>query len=111
MSKLIFLRRFFSAIAYNVFAVYFGRFGTVFYRNVSMKITVSTHLQRKIIVFPAGTTFANALVSARLEQTVCYKLQMCVRGTLYPVVQMLNVFFQVRVPKRIALRRFLNESF
>jgi hypothetical protein len=32
------------------------------------------HLQRKIIVFPEGTNFANALVSARLEQTVCYKL-------------------------------------
>ena len=45
-----------------------GRFGTVVYRNVSIKITVSTHLQRKIIVFPEGTTFANALVSARLEQ-------------------------------------------
>jgi len=30
------------------------------------------HLQRKIIVFPEGTNFANALVSVRLDQTVCY---------------------------------------
>jgi len=30
------------------------------------------HLQRKIIVFPERIDFANPLMSARLEQTVCY---------------------------------------
>ena len=35
------------------------------------------HLQRKIIVFPEGTDFAIALMSARLEQTVCYGFAAC----------------------------------
>ncbi len=52
----------FIIIGHNVFAVCFGRFETVVYRNATNKDTMFTDFcKAKIIVFREGTTFANAL--------------------------------------------------
>jgi hypothetical protein len=51
-------------MTHNVLELLAERFETLSTEMLLTKITVSTHLQSKINVFPEGTAFANALVSA-----------------------------------------------
>jgi hypothetical protein len=79
-------------VADNVFAVCFGRFETVVYRNINNKDKcLMDFCKEKINVFREATLFAKALMSARLEQTVCYTV-----GVFLSAVSLNTAFVSAR---------------
>ena len=59
-------------VTYNVLELCFGRFETVVCRNINNKDKcLMDFCKEKITVFPAGTLFAKALMSAKLLLSVC----------------------------------------